>query len=103
MTRNRTNLPSSGVKTSAAVVLLLVALLVDLPFPPVFPFFGELICLTTSYIYVRLPSAVLVLRLMILLRRYEAIYQSLRRWVTSSSVASVLRVLITLASGIFIL
>lgn len=103
MTRNRTNLPSSGVKTSAAVVLLLVALLVDLPFPPVFPFFGELICLMTSYIYVRLPSAVLVLRLMILLRRYEAIYQSLRRWVTSSSVASVLRVLITLASGIFIL
>ncbi len=79
ITGNRTNLPISRVKTNAVTIILLVALLVDLPFPPVFPFFRELICLRTSYIYIRLPSSVLVLGLIMLLRRYEAIYQSLRR------------------------
>ena len=103
ITRNRTNLPTSGVKTTAVTVTLLAALLVDLPFPPVFPFFRELMCLSTSYIYIRLPSLVLVLGLIMLLRRYEAMYQTLRRWVTSSSIASVLGVLVTLVSGIFIL
>lgn len=103
ITRNRTNLPISRVKTNAVTIILLVALLVDLPFPPVFPFFRELICLGTSYIYIRLPSSVLVLGLIMLLRRYEAIYQSLRRWVTPTSVASVLGVLFTLIARIFIL
>jgi len=80
ITGNRTNLPISRAKANVVTITLLIALLIDLPFPPVFPFFRELICLTTSYIYVRLPSFVLVLRLIILLRRYEALYQSLRQW-----------------------
>jgi len=90
-THSRNCLPAKGNKFTWCYILLLVFILIDLPFPPVFSFWRELSILSAlfnSYTYFRVW---IVVSLTVLLRSYEQYYVRIRRFFCSSLIAIRLR------------
>ena len=90
-THSRNCLPAKRNKFTWCYILLLRFILIDLPFPPVFSFWGELSILSAlfnSYTYFRVW---IVVTLTVLLRSYEQYYVRMRRFFCSSLTAIGLR------------
>lgn len=90
-THSRNCLPAKGNKFTWCYIMLLVFILIDLPFPPVFSFWRELSILRAlfnSYTYFRI---LIVVTLTVLLRSYEQYYTRIRRFFCSSLTAIGLR------------
>ena len=90
-THSRNCLPAKRNKFTWCYIMLLVFILIDLPFPPVFSFWRELSILSAlfnSYTYFRVW---IVVTLTVLLRSYEQYYVRIRRFFCSSLTAIGLR------------
>lgn len=90
-THSRNCIPAKSNKFTWPYMLLLVFMLIDLPFPPVFSFWRELSILSAlfnSYTYFRVW---IVVSLTVLLRSYEQYYVRIRRFFCSSLIAIRLR------------
>nr|BCM73319.1 NADH dehydrogenase subunit 4 [Salpa younti] len=87
-TGSRLMLPSKGAKLSWAMFILLLLLLMDLPFPPTFSFWGEVSLLTSLHSMYYLLSCLVVISLVVLLRGYEKVFTVMRGFMCSSLLAS---------------
>ena len=90
-THSRNCLQAKGNKFTWCYILLLVFMLIDLPFPPVFSFWRELSILSglfNSYTYFRVW---IVVSLTVLLRSYEQYYVRIQRFFCSSLITIRLR------------
>lgn len=97
-THSRNCLPAKRNKFTWCYMVLLSLMLIDLPFPPVFSFWGELSILSAlfnSYTYFRVW---IVVTLTVLLRSYEQYYVRIRRFFCSSLIAIGLRSIFILLS-----
>lgn len=86
---------SKGTKISTRRLIILVLLLIDLPFPPSFSFWGELMLLSSVYSSLNYLSILLLIPLVILLRGYEFIYTTLK-YSVCSSLSSIMSVTTTI-------
>lgn len=89
--RTRILIPTKRVKFSKITFMLLLLLLIDLPFPPIFSFWREVWLLNQLFLTYRLLSCCIILPIVILIRRYEYIYTTLREYICSSVFSIYLR------------
>ena len=90
-THSRNCMPAKSNKFTWAYILLLVFILIDLPFPPVFSFWRELSILSALYSSYTYFGVWIVVSLTVLLRSYEQYYVRIRRFFCSSLIAIRLR------------
>ena len=95
-THSRNCMPAKSNKFTWAYILLLVFILIDLPFPPVFSFWRELSILSALYSSYTYFGVWIVVSLTVLLRSYEQYYVRIRRFFCSSLIAIRLRSLYVL-------
>lgn len=80
----RIMIPYKRIKINKVSILLLLLLLIDLPFPPIFSFWREVTILQSLASTFRMLSCLILPSIVILIRRYEYIYVTLREFICSS-------------------
>ena len=90
-THSRNCLPAKRNKFTWCYIMLLVFMLIDLPFPPVFSFWRELSILSALFNSYTQFRILIVITLTVLLRSYEQYYTRIRRFFCSSLTAIGLR------------
>ena len=81
---SRTLYSNKRQKLWIRILILLVLLLLDLPFPPSFSFWRELTLLNSIYSNYYISSFIILIPLIIILRRYEYIYSNIKYYICSS-------------------
>jgi len=77
-------IPYKRIKINKISILLLIILLIDLPFPPIFSFWREVTILQSLASTFRMLSCFILPSIVMLIRRYEYIYVTLREFICSS-------------------
>lgn len=88
-TRNTT--PVGTNKQTFVMLSLLVIILIDLPFPPIFSFWGEVSIINSLYNSFIYTSILIVIPFILILRRYESVYRSLKNYICTKTVSILLR------------
>nr|BBB04276.1 NADH dehydrogenase subunit 4 [Salpa thompsoni] len=102
-TGSRIMMPSKGIKLGWAGVILLMLLLMDLPFPPTFSFWGEVTLLTTLHCMYSLLSCFMIISLVVLLRGYEQMFTNMRGYMCTSVMAGFIGSTLTLILGVILI
>nr|BBB04288.1 NADH dehydrogenase subunit 4 [Salpa fusiformis] len=102
-TGSRVLLPSKGIKLGWAGIILLMLLLMDLPFPPTFSFWGEVTLLTTLHCMYSLLSCFMIISLVVLLRGYEQMFTNMRGYMCTSVMAGFIGSVLTLILGVMLI
>ena len=89
--RTRILAPTKRVKFSKITFILLLLLLIDLPFPPIFSFWREVWLLNQLFLTYRMLSCSIIMPIVMLIRGYEYIYTTLREYICSSIFSMYLR------------
>lgn len=76
--------PNQRIKITKIAILLLLILLLDLPFPPIFSFWREVTIVQCLASTIRVLSCLIIPPIIILIRRYEGVYLSFREYMCSA-------------------